>query len=496
MPNDARLLAAMVDAPEPQERGNFAFRKDFASQTKALFESFGAPLAGMSDAPFADMLRVMASFPSYSLGNQSLIALQSPGAQSVSSAERWAALGRRVVRNPAAIHIWAPAKTRDTAPSSNGYARPSLAQAEKIAASLGLRATQGDEFLFDAKAVGDNALWGGSQNWRSVRAVRITDGGDHIAVKLITGDGRALDRRARTMVGLVKSLMQAGSSPNDETIAAYLSRLEGSRGIAPRSRDFFQKFTLVPVYDVSETDGSALPELPAIDRAASLQNLIAYLATQKIEVIVGDHAFKQHASGEGAEIYLNERAEKDTQLAHLTDAAADIISERRALVQGRELLKVERDAVKFVLDSHFGFSTIIPELGRGLAPNVEPHSCAEVVKARLSSVHDIAKELILAANPGYENPLLKALTQARAPAPQPEAIEQPAASVEAPKPAVAKKLETPKPKKASPEGSVAVAIDAVPTITNNAPENFNPFAENAVKDEGADFNPFAEGPGL
>jgi hypothetical protein len=495
MPNDARRLAAMVDAPEPQERGNFPFRKDFASQTKALFESFGAPLAGMSDAPFADMLRVMASFPSYSLGNQSLIALHAPGARSVSSAERWAALGRRVVRNPAAIHIWAPAKTRDTTPSSNGYARPTLVQAEKIAISLGLRASQGDEFLFDTHVVSENALWGGSQTWRSVRAVRITDGGDHIAVKLITRDGRALDRRARTMVGLVKSLMQAGSSPNDETIAAYLTRLEGDQGIAPRSRDFFQKFTMVPVYDVSETDGPTLPELPAIDHAASLQNLIAYLTTQKIEVIVGDHAFAQHASGESGEIYLNERAEKDTQLAHLTEAAADIISERRAMAQGRELLKIERDAVKFVLDSHFGFNSIIPELGRGLAPNVEPHSFAEVVKARLSSIHDIAKELILAANPGYENPLLKALTQARAPAPQPEAIDKSAAAAEAPQP-VAKKLETPKPKKASPEVSASVAIAEMPTSTKGAPEDFNPFAAIAVKDEGAEFNPFAEGPGL
>ena len=96
MSNEARRLAALVDDTGPLERSNSAFRKDFVSRTKALFDSFGAPLAGTSDAPFSELLRVMASFPSYSLGNQSVISLQSPGAQSIANAEGWAALGRRV----------------------------------------------------------------------------------------------------------------------------------------------------------------------------------------------------------------------------------------------------------------------------------------------------------------------------------------------------------------------------------------------------------------
>lgn len=512
MPNEARRLASLVDAPQPDDRGNLAFRKDFASQTKALFESFGSPLAGISDAPFADLLRTMASFPTYSLGNQSLIALQAPGSQSVSGAERWTGLGRRLVTNARPIYIWAPADSRATADRGpNGYARPSLERADQIAFSLGLRATQGSDYLFDAAAVGGNALWGGSQSWRAVRAVRIADGGDHIAVKLIMKDGRALDRRARTMNGLVKTLMQAGTSPNDETIAAYLNRDAGQAQPAQGAakRDFFQKFKMVPVYDVSETDGPEIPDLPAVDCADALKNLIAYLETQKVEVIVSDNQSGMQTAGDQATVYVEAKDDVRAQLSCLLDSAADILSDRRAQAQNRELLKVEREAVKFVLDTHFGWTSDTPELGYGLAPNVEPHAAAEVVKARLVFIRDIAKEIIVGARPGFENPLLKALTQARAPAPiaQPEAAPAQATAVVAPKPAVVKKLEAPKSNAAQePAGQVrraravrvpesrakaARAEEAriVPAAATATLEDFNPFAEVAAQQDEADFNP-------
>jgi len=496
MSNDARRLAAMVDSSDAQERGNLPFRKDFASQTKALFESFGAPLAGMSDAPFADLLRTMSTFPSYSLGNQSLIALQGPASVAVSSMEKWEALGRSLVLNPRAIYIWAPTDNRAATSSANGFARPSLDQSEKIARSLGLRPAQDGEYEFDARSIGENALWGSSQTWRTVRSVRISEGGDHIAVKLVTRDGRSLERRARTMVGLVKALMQAGTSPNDETIAGYLARLDIAQSVpvAPRNRDFFQRFKMVPVYDVSETHGPELPQIKPVDFAAALANLTEHLGKHQFEVIQGDHDFRSVSTGDAVSVYLNDRCEPRTQLAYLLDVAADALSARRAQAQARELLRVERDAVRFVLYAHFGFDSLVPELGAGLAPNVEPHSFAEVVKARLSSIHDISRDLILAACPAYENPLLKALALAREPA---QALYD-APTVEPAKTAEVRKLRAPKTNKA--KASIDAPVASLGAIADGAPitaaEDFNPFAEVVVQEEEAEFNPFADSPAL
>lgn len=509
MSSHAQQLAALVDGDPLKERSNLAFRKDFASQTKSLFESFGAPLAGLSDAPFADVLSTMAAFPTYSLGNQTLIALQSPRSSTLSSAERWADLGRRLVRNAQPVHIWAPADSRTNSERSvSGFARPTLEKAEQIAFSLGLRATTGGEFLFDAHAISQHPLWGSLQTWRNVRAVRIADGGDHIAIRLITRDGRALDRRARTMVGLVKSLMQSGSSPNDETITEYLTRgtvtaeAQGSK----RARDFFQKFKMVPVYDVAETDGPDLPEVPQVDLAQALADLRVYLEAQRIGVIVSASSHAVHASGDTASIYIEEKLDVAAQLQSLLHASADVLSQRQADAQNRELLKSERDAIKYVLSMHFDLPCSAPELGRGLAPDVEPHAAAEVVKARLVSVHDIAKQIVLGARPGYENSLLKALSTSKqksseiAPVtpPEPEAIKAaptpalpPAKQIIAPKPKVVRAKRGRAKEATSPiePALVEPKIDALKTVAASAPEEFNPFAP-AVSDE-TDFNPFA-----
>jgi hypothetical protein len=496
MSQDARRLTAVVDGPQSEERSNPAFRKDFVSQTKALFESFGTPLAGMSDAPFADLLRSMASFPTYSLGNQALIALQGGAAQAVTSAERWTGLGRHLVTNARAIYIWAPIDTRGASQQNEGgYARPSIVRAEQIATSLGLREVNG-QLQFDASAVTQNALWGVSQTWRSVRTVQLTEGDDHIAVKLLMNDGRVLDRRARTMISLVKSLMQAGTSPNDETIASYLAQ-EAVAGQPAKSRNFFQKFKLVPVYDISETDGPEFGDPPALDFTAAVRNLSDYVAARKAEVIVGDHPFKTVVAGERREFYINNSCEHRTQLAYLLDAAAELLSHQLAIEQGRELLIAECMAVKFVLDTHFGFKSINPELGPGLAPNVEPHAAADVVKARLITIHDVAKSIVLAARPAYENPLLKVLSDARVPTPLPTAspsdVQAPATEA-APTLAVVKKLEAPKPRLKKPLIAEAAALTA-PIAASNAcaaPEEFNPFAaETVVNEDAADFNPFA-----
>src|SRR6185437_13131083 len=253
MSNDARRLAAMVDSPEIDERGNLAFRKDLGTQVKVLFESFSAPLAGMFDAPFADLLRTMAAFPTYSLGSQALIAVQAPGSCCLSSAGRWADFDRRVVNNARAIYIW---ESTDNPPVAvhrvSGYERPSIDRARLIASLLGLRVVQDGEYQFDPVAICENALWDKSKTWRTVRSVRLIDGGDHIGVKLLLNDRRVLDGRARTMIGLVKTLMQAGTVPNDESIAAYLNgHLDDTHkqsleaGAAPRPRDFLQRFKLV-----------------------------------------------------------------------------------------------------------------------------------------------------------------------------------------------------------------------------------------------------------
>jgi hypothetical protein len=510
MSSHAQQLAASVDGEQLRGRGNLAFRKGFAARTKSLFESFGAPLAGMSDYSFTEVLTALSAFPDYSLSNQILVALQAPHSSSLCSPERWTVLGRRLVRNARPVHIWAPADTRTSEErSASGFVRPTLERAEDIACSLGLRATPSGDFLFDAESISRNPLWGSLQTWKAVRAVRITDGGDHIAIRLILPGSRVLDQRVRTMVGLVKSIMQAGNTPNDETITEYLDRgtvSNGQDGSRP-GRSFIHKFRLVPVYDVAETDGPALPEVPSIDFAQALQDLARHLNTQNIEVIIGS-ARGTYVTGENEAIHIDQKLDPSERFSALLQASADLLIGRHAQSHNRTLLTAERDAIKFVLSMHFGHPCSCPELGRGLAPDVEPHASAEVVKARLIGIHDVAKHIILGARPGYENALVKALADSQqrandipkkaAPSTETDAVTvQP--SVSGAQQLVAPKSKSPrtkrentlaaKPAQITPEQpSIAAARVAIA----QAVDNFDPFAADlpAVSDE-ADFNPFA-----
>ncbi|MDQ2744220.1 MAG: ArdC-like ssDNA-binding domain-containing protein, partial [Chloroflexota bacterium] len=64
---------------------------------------------------FADYLRTMARFHSYSASNVALILTQRPDASRVAGYRRWQDLGRQVNKGEKGIHILVPHKRRITA---------------------------------------------------------------------------------------------------------------------------------------------------------------------------------------------------------------------------------------------------------------------------------------------------------------------------------------------------------------------------------------------